>query len=325
MTTQNSCCGSYVYQRCWGSYSDPEVGQGYFSQTTYATTATCPRVEGCSGTPCSTYKVFGTCNTFVTGTVFRRDIGCCLGSNNSLSPQFSDWDLDGWCDDRDCDDNNPNIHTGCSAGGGGGTDCSTITCGPNAIMPLENPEYQLCCSTSPILIDVAGDGFSLTDAAGGVNFDLNNDGVAEHLSWTSVASDDAFLVLDRNGNGTIDNGRELFGNFTPQPPSSSRNGFLALAEYDKPANGGNDNGRIESHDAAFSSLRLWQDANHNGISEPGELHTLPQLGVHEIGLNYKESKRTDQYGNGFRYRAKVYDAHAASVGRWAWDVFFVRQ
>ena len=176
---------------------------------------------------------------------------------------------------------------------------------------------------TPIIIDVAGDGIELTDTDTGVRFDLNSNGIPELLSWTTADSDDGWLALDLDGNGSIDNGRELFGNYTPQSSTWNPNGFLALAEYDKAANGGNGDRIINKKDTVFALLRIWQDTNHNGLSELDELSSLRDLDVKSISLDFKGSRRTDNYLNVFRYRSKVESAKHAKIGRWAWDVFLL--
>lgn len=181
-----------------------------------------------------------------------------------------------------------------------------------------------CCGPTPILIDVAGNGISLTDAYEGVNFDMGGDGHKEPIAWTTYRTDDAWLVLDRNNNGTIDSAKEMFGNFTDQPNATTeRQGFIALAEFDRPENGGDSDGRISKTDRVFSKLRLWQDTNKNGISERSELYSLKRLGLKTIELDFKASRRTDQHGNQFKYRAKIKDNNDAQMGRWAWDVILL--
>ncbi len=179
---------------------------------------------------------------------------------------------------------------------------------------------------SPILIDLKGNGFELTNLAQGVKFDLNKDGIKEKLSWTKARSDEGFLVLDRNGNGTIDNGTELFGNFTPQPYSNTRNGFAALAVFDGLGKGGNNDGAIDNQDKIYKLLRLWIDYNQNGISESDELIPLKSVGLSALSLNYNShGAYTDRYGNEFKYRSKVDDTNGTHIGHWAWDVFLLHQ
>jgi hypothetical protein len=181
---------------------------------------------------------------------------------------------------------------------------------------------------TPVLIDMDGNGFEMTNAENGVLFKPDGADHQIRTAWTTANSDDAWLVLDRNNNGTIDNGTELFGCATPQPEpprGEFRNGFLALAVYDKAENGGNLDRQIDRRDTVFTQLKLWQDRNHNAISEPNELQSLSASPVQAIELNYHDSRRTDEHGNKFRFRAKVKDAQGAQVGRWAWDVFPVSQ
>ena len=202
-------------------------------------------------------------------------------------------------------------------------------CGPdsdNAIFCRLDGGYWIpascsCRNMSPIIISLSRNGYHLTSATDGVAFDLNADGSPERIAWTSANSDDVFLALDRNGNGQIDNGKELFGNVTDQPASPHRNGFLALAVFDNPENGGNGDGIIDKRDTVYPLLRLWRDSNHNGISEPNELFTLVATAVRSISLDFSTSFRTDSNGNVFRYRARINAGTNSSVALWAYDVF----
>ena len=158
-------------------------------------------------------------------------------------------------------------------------------------------------------------------------FDIHATGHPIQIAWTAADSGNAFLALDRNHNGRIDNGKELFGNITEQPKSDHPNGFLALAEFDKPENGGNGDGIIDERDEIFPHLLLWIDENHDGISQPNELHSLPELGVYSISLHYRDDRYAfDRYGNWFHYQAALNpdpkDGESKD-GRVTYDVFFV--
>ena len=182
-------------------------------------------------------------------------------------------------------------------------------------------------SPSPILVDVDGNGYDLTSAEDGVLFDIDADGVLDRVAWTSPGSDDGWVAMDRNGNGRIDDGSELFGNFTPAYPNQrqqlSKNGFDALKFLEGPDYGPSyADGTLDARDAVFRRLLLWCDRNHNGISEPDELVPLASAGVAALSTDYKLSQRRDRYGNLFRQRAKsVMTVRGEAVPRYVYDVW----
>jgi len=163
---------------------------------------------------------------------------------------------------------------------------------------------------SPLIVDMARDGYHLTSVDDGVLFDLNGDGVPDRVAWTQTDSDDAFLAIDRNNNGRIDDGSELFGNHTPvygdRADVTAANGFEVLKFLEGPTWGASyAEGRINSRDAIFSRLLLWRDRNHNGISEPEELTRVAESGVDWIGTDYSTKKRVDRFGNEFRQKGQI--------------------
>lgn len=146
-------------------------------------------------------------------------------------------------------------------------------------------------TVSPLILDLDGDGVETTSLANGVFFDHDGNGFAEQSGW--VGKDDGLLVLDRNGNSTIDDGSELFGNNTTLANGNkAANGFAALRELDS-----NLDGVIDANDAAYANLRVWKDADGDGITDEGELLTLEEAGIARIALNYTNTATTDANGN----------------------------
>ncbi|AKM92950.1 Cyclolysin [Neisseria meningitidis M0579] len=145
----------------------------------------------------------------------------------------------------------------------------------------------------PLALDLDGDGIETVAAKGfsGSLFDHNGNGIHTATGW--VSADDGLLVRDLNGNGIIDNGAELFGDNTKLADGSfAKHGYAALAELD--SNGDN---IINAADAAFQSLRVWQDLNQDGISQTNELRTLEELGIQSLDLAYKDVNKNLGNGN----------------------------
>jgi len=150
----------------------------------------------------------------------------------------------------------------------------------------------------------------LTSLRDGVAFDLDADGFLDQTSWTAADSDVAFLVMDRDGDGQITSGSELFGGHTWP---GARNGVVALAEMQF-AESGVRKGDITAEDPFYSKLLLWKDSNHNGVSESSELVPFSRQFA-AISLAYKPIPRADGSGNLFD-KGDVVLRTAPGVNRW---------
>jgi len=168
----------------------------------------------------------------------------------------------------------------------------------------------------PIVIRLSDAAWNLSSVRDPVRFDIHANGKKTTLAWTARGADVAFLALDRNGNGTIDDGSELFGNATPLPNGQrAANGFAALAQFD--ANG---DGVIDRNDPVWSSLLLWVDRNHDGISQPDELLPIAQSAITSIELDHHWTGRRDASRNFFRFEGH---AHMGNRVTTFYDVFFI--
>jgi hypothetical protein len=137
----------------------------------------------------------------------------------------------------------------------------------------------------PLILDLDGDGVRISSPARGVNFALGVSAL-RRTGWLADP-DDGFLAIDHNGNGSIDNGRELLGDMSWTADSiNENNGLLSLARYDASNLGGNGDGRIDAQDAVFGALVVWRDRDLDGRTDEGELSSLPDLGIESIALDY---------------------------------------
>jgi hypothetical protein len=301
-----------------GTGGSPGTGGG---GGTGATNANCPSQTSVNGSNSPSG------NVGVTGVPGTKGTKGTPGSNGSATTTRiggADNDGDGYSVEQgDCDDTDPDVSPGSYEGyiypPGGGIDCELCSDGIDnncdGHFDLTDGGCSLC-NPSPLVFDLAGDGLNLTSPQNGAIFDVTASNLFVRYAW--IQGDDAWLVFDRNGNGVIDNGSELFGNATLlRSGERADNGFQVLAEYD--ADG---DGLITANDPIYNQLRLWQDKNHNGTSEANELLTLPSKSVGAIEVAYVETKRRDEFGNRLHFRAHYYKKAAKlNKPKLVYDVF----
>lgn len=193
----------------------------------------------------------------------------------------------------------------------GGPWNGTQQCAPEYVPPPPSSGPPTTChtcggATEPLALDLDGDGvITTTGLSAPVFFDLDADGEKEWITRLEPAGGDGFLWLDVHPNHQVDSGLELFGvGMTLPSGQKASSGFEALAVYDTPEMGGNDDGQITVADQVWGRLRLWIDANGDGLAQAhSEIFTLAQRGIRSISLQYAIGDEIDANGNNHYFRA----------------------
>jgi hypothetical protein len=312
--TQGQLCGSgaqpyqsvtrskqwYVYFRntCWNggvvTFASAAPNQSASGQCIGADTGCYPTFQAYSSSAGSTlwWNGHATSQTYLA-------LGVCQNATEDIFPLSAQGHTpyDPPCPNPPCQgDGTPCTHE---------SQCCSGLCGIEA---------RICGDPTPIVINRTGRP-RLSSAAEGVLFNFWGNGTPFQIPWPAD-SDTAWLVLDINGNGVIDDGSELFGNRTQLSNGRfAAHGYEALAELDA-----NRDGIVNDSDPVYARLALWHDFQRDGVSAPGELVPLVADHITALSLDYKESRYQDEWGNTFRYRAPVFVASGRRV--FSYDVFF---
>lgn len=278
--------GQYVETVPWNDCYTSAINAQTFDQSSERYSAARPCNPPPPNPPCH-LNVYASWNGYITSASGTGDYPC--GTYVQLAPDgTAGWDFVEWTgtvssrdqtinvlvnttDMDETADYWPRTRDGC------GDDCSPI------VVNLEPGSYRLTGTDDPVLFDIGATGAPIRTA------------------WTVRGADEAFLWLDRNGNGIVDNGAELFGNATTRLDGTrAQNGFDALKDLDT-----NGDGVIDSNDMVWNQLLLWRDLNHDGVSQHDEIQSIRASEIAAISLDYHWSGRRDLYGNTFRYEAIV--------------------
>ncbi len=149
----------------------------------------------------------------------------------------------------------------------------------------EDPNIE---QTDPLAFDLNGNGIETTGVSSGIEFDIDGDGKKEQTSF--ISGGDAFLAYDKNGNGLIDNGKELFGD-----QNGAKNGYEELAKYDD-----NKDGLIDRNDAIYSDLKLVSVGEDNKL----KTSSLSEQKIESIDLGYSNQHQAINYYDSIEQTSK---------------------